>query len=338
MKIIFLFITSLCLLLSSCGSTEENVPTGGNEGGSGNDGTVEAAMKALWEETSYRELSVKRTKALDQMQLYANQCQNTDFKSYLVSTDRVQVSNYEKGYGILDFYNKAFDRVLADIKSTTVEDGSVVVWQIYNMGYIVKTPAGKTFSIDIYHKRGPELAKHLDFALITHKHEDHYTQAFVDEMTKEGKPVYSNFIANDYKISGTKTFNPLTVSDISIVANIVDHGMANPANFVVSYQIDCGAKSGNTVIFHIGDCGNVAQLNPTKAVDIFIPHVAVSLDMKRAITEKVKPEMALMSHVLSMDYPISGSYRWPYTTGINECHKYDVAFLPVWGERIDYKK
>ncbi len=343
MKRFFIFISALSLLAASCSDVDAPVKDGG-DGGDVNkdDNTVEAVMNTLWEETSYREFSVKRLKAMDKMQGEADQCQNSDFKIYVASTDKVETANYEKGYGILNFYNKAFDRVLRDMQSAKVAEGGVSVWQLYNMGYVVKTPDGKMFGIDICHRRSPELVPHLDFALITHNHSDHYTKSFIDDMAKAGKPLYSNYLSNDFKISGTKTFNPLKDSDISIVANIVDHGLANPADFVVSYEIDCGAKSGNTVIFHIGDCGNYKQLNPSKAVDIFIPHLAVSLDMNRAINEKVKPAMVLMSHVLQMEYPVSGSYRWSYTYGYNVCIKQDpdmkFVFLPVWGERIDYKR
>ncbi len=346
MKRIFLLAGIIAIFAVSCSNTDDPVKDNGNEGNGGNgsngENTVEAVMNTLWNETSCREFSVKRLKALEKMQGYADQCQNTVFKSYIISEDKLEVSNYEKGYGILDFYDKAFGRVLDDMKSASVAEGTVAIWQIYNMGYIVKTPEGRTFGIDICHRRSPELVSYLDFALITHNHSDHYTKSFIDEMTKAGKPLYSNYLENEYKISGTETFKPLSGSDISIIANIVDHGMANPADFVVSYEIDCGAKSGNTVVFHIGDCGNVTQLNPTKAVDVFIPHLAVNLDMSRAIKEKVKPAMVLMSHVLQMEYPISGSYRWSYTNGYNACVKQDAetkfVFLPVWGERVDYRR
>lgn len=64
--------------------------------------------------------------------------------------------------------------------------------------------------------------------------------------------------------------------------------------------------------------------------------------MKKAVNERVKPKMVLMSHVLMMEYPATGSYRWPYSRGISESLKVDpdnkFSFVPVWGERIDYAK
>ncbi len=343
MKRISILFTAVCLLAVSCG--EKNGPAQNQGNGNSQDGgkeTVETVMKTLWEDTSCKEVSIKRIKALDVMQGHGDLCENNVFKTYLASTDEMEYKRYEQGLGMLNFYNKAFERVVAEIQAEAVAEGSITVWQLYNMGYIVKTPDNILFGIDICHKRSSELVPLLDFALITHNHSDHYTESFVAGMNKAGKPLYSNYLTNDYKISGTQTVSPLKDSDIRFVTNIVDHGIANPANFVVTYEIDCGANSGNTVIFHIGDCGNCSQLSPTKAVDIFIPHVAVNLDMAQAVKTKVKPRMVLMSHVMQMEYPVKNSYRWPYSRGINECTKVDpnteFAFMPVWGEKITYKR
>lgn len=44
----------------------------------------------------------------------------------------------EKADPILIYYRSAFDRVLEDIKNSSVEEGTVELWQLYNMGYVIK--------------------------------------------------------------------------------------------------------------------------------------------------------------------------------------------------------
>lgn len=85
-----------------------------------------------------------------------------------------------------------FARVLAEIDSCQV--GEIpAVWLIYNMGYIVKTRES-LFSIDLNHRRDLELAPKLDFALITHNHDDHYREPFYRAMDRAGKTVVTNFL------------------------------------------------------------------------------------------------------------------------------------------------
>ncbi len=328
-KINYLLLCVLCPMIWACSTSESDELS-----------TADSIAETLWNRTDCREFSQERLEAMSDMQVYGDLCENTIFQKYLSLEDETLCRRFEQGSGLLEFYNDAFEKVLREVPGEIVPQGSVKLWQIYNMGYVVKTPE-HCFGIDIYHKHAAKIAAYLDFALITHKHDDHYTDVFVEAMTSAGKPVYSNFLENDYRIDTTMTID--VVGDVTMITNIVDHGMAHPSNFVVSYEIDCGASSGNTVIFHIGDCGNYTHLNPVKEVDIFIPHLAVSLDMDKAVNERVKPKMLLMSHIMEMGHPTRHKgYRWSYDRGVQECLKIDpetnFAYLPVWGEMIEYKR
>ena len=59
--------------------------------------------------------------------------------------------------GVLYFYRKAFDKVCREVKSTKVSEGTIVLWNLYNMGYVVKTPT-QTFGIDLFHKHIGEIS------------------------------------------------------------------------------------------------------------------------------------------------------------------------------------
>ena len=106
------------------------------------------------------------------------------FGAYLVSGET-------KGNKALAALETAFDKVLAEVKATTVTDGRPAVWHVYNMGTVVKTREA-CFSIDLMHRRGHEFAPLLDFALITHNHDDHYTEPFYRAMDRAHKTVIAH--------------------------------------------------------------------------------------------------------------------------------------------------
>ncbi len=329
------------ILLPSCiGGNNGNTTTGHTKEGENKQSDkasvaydIESLMNAFWNETSYLRIDSMRLKVMSEMQAFGDLCSNTEFAAYNENISSEECAQMEKG-SILLYYRKALEHVLEGIKEQQVEEGSIVMWQLYNMGYIVKTPT-HCFGIDIFHKHATELVPYLDFLLITHEHSDHYTSALVSAMTKAGKAVYSNFVENEFKVTGTQKMK--IVDDIEIETNIVDHN-AKLRNFVVSYQINCGKASGNCVILHIGDCFNADQLKPTENIDIFIPHLAVGLDMPKAV-ERVKPEIVLMSHIMELGHPVN-KWRWSYEYGVARCKEltHKKVYLPVWGEKITYKK
>ncbi len=294
---------------------------------------MEALINTLWHETSCLQLDTIRLKAMSEMQVFGDSCSHTEFAAYHENTNAEECAKMKEG-SILYYYDKALEHVLKEIPEQEVDEGTIVMWQLYNMGYIVKTPS-HCFGIDIFHKNATELVPYLDFLLITHEHSDHYAPSLIPAMTKAGKAVYSNFVENEFKITGTQ--NMKVMDDIEIETNIVDHN-TKLRSFVVSYQIDCGKASGNCVIMHIGDCFNADQLQPTKDVDIFIPHLAVGLDMPKAI-ENVKPEVVLMSHIMELGHPVD-KWRWSYEYGVARCKElaHKKVYLPVWGEKVIYKK
>ena len=328
------FLLSCCLVAcSGNGTVSDKVKKETTEEQENTDRyTVEALMNAFWTETSYLKFDKRRLEIMDYMQEYADLCSNTAFKAYYAAESE-EAARMEEG-SILLYHRKALEKVLEELPKAEVLEGEVVLWQVYNMGYVVKTPS-HCFGIDVKHKDAAKLAPYLDFLLITHAHEDHYTTDLTEAMMALGKPVYSNFVENEYKVTGKKTIQ--LVDDIEMEVDITDHN-ATLLNFVVTYQIDCGADTGHCVIFHVGDSYNHKQLNPSKKVNIFIPHLAVGMDMAAAVS-KIKPEMVLMSHILELDHPVT-KWRWSYQYGVARCQElaHDKVYLPVWGEKINYKK
>ena len=296
--------------------------------------SADELANVMWYKTSYKEITPERRSAMNAMQKYADTFTHTYFKEYLATTVGTEKEKAIEGWGLMQFYNMALDKLLKEIPATKVKKGEVVMWQLYNMGYIVKTDK-QCFGIDLYHKHAEKLASMIDFLLITHRHGDHYSRNLVMELERQGKAVYSNFWGKTHRV---KTGDVITIGDISIKVTTVDHN-ATLKNFVNTYEVNCYDKqSDDYVIFFSGDAYNYEQLNPSGKIDLFVPHLAVGLDMPKAI-EKIKPTEVLMSHILELGHSIT-QWRWSYEYGINECEKLnrEGVYLPVWGEMIRLKR
>lgn len=295
---------------------------------------VEQLADVMWHQTSYKEITAERRAAMNEMQKYADSFTHTLFNEYLGTTAGSEKEQALEGWGLMQFYNMALEKLLQEIPATKVKKGQVVMWQLYNMGYVVKTDK-QCFGIDLYHKHAEKLAPMIDFMLITHNHGDHYSKALVEKLERDGKAVYSNFRDNGHKV---KTGDNFTVGNISIKVTTVDHN-ATLKNFVNTYEVNCyDAKGKDYVIFFTGDAHNYEQLNPTGKVNLFVPHLAVGLNMAKAV-EKIAPTEVLMSHILELGHSIT-KWRWSYEYGIAECEKLERrgVYLPVWGEMIRLKR
>ena len=290
---------------------------------------IDAAIRVL-SETSGPKWSDERMNAAITIQRSVDRLEARDFNDYFNGSVE-NAARWIKERGVLRFLDAGFDKILREVPTTEVAEGTVVFWQIYNMGYVVKTPT-QTFAVDVKHRRAPELAPLVDFTLITHNHGDHFTRSFIQAMEAAGKPVVSNFLDNRWKTGpdgGEYAFG-----DAKIRVNLVDHN-ANLRRFVSTYEVDCGAASGNRVLYHVGDACNFAQLTPEKPVDVFIPHLAVGLDVPKCVKETLKPKLTLLSHILELGHEID-KWRWSYKYGLGICAKCasDSVLLPVWGEKI----
>lgn len=296
--------------------------------------TIEQLADTFWNKTSCLELTQERRAAMNEMQTYVDSFTHTLFSEYLAAPAGSEKVRGIEGWGLMQYYNMALDKLMAEIPATKVKRGQVAIWQLYNMGYVVKTDS-QCFGIDLYHKYAEKLAPMIDFLLITHNHGDHNWKPLKDELARQGKAIYSNFMDNGHKVS---TGDEFTVGNISVKVTTVDHNKTL-VNFVNTYEVNCYANKGKDyVIFFTGDAHNYEQLNPTTEVDLFVPHLAVGLNMAEAV-KKINPTEVLMSHILELGHSIT-QWRWSYEYGINECEKLnrEGVYLPVWGEKLVLKR
>ena len=296
--------------------------------------TVEEIADIFWHKSSCRNHTEEREAAMVEMQKYVDTFTHTLFNEYMTTSVGTEKEQGIEQWGLMKFYNMALDKLLEEIPATKVKRGEVVMWQLYNMGYVVKTQ-NQCFGIDLYHKHAEKLAPMIDFMLITHNHADHYSKSLVNKLESEGKAVYSAFRDNGHKV---QTGDEFTVGNISVKVSTVDHN-TRLKNFVNTYEVNCYSKKGKDyVILFTGDAHNYEQLSATGKVDLFVPHLAVGLNMAEAV-KKINPTEVLMSHILELGHSIT-QWRWSYEYGLNECRKLnrEGVYLPVWGEMIRFKR
>lgn len=296
---------------------------------------IKSLVSSLWK-TSCTEITSDRLWAMNRLQTYMDSLSNDRFEAYVSETDSAVRREMEDGT-VLWYYQASLEKLLCEIPQTKVEEGSIVMWLLYNMGYVVKTPS-HCFAVDIKHPEASRLVPHLDFLMITHDHNDHYTDAMNVAMTAAGKPVYSNFDSPACSLTNIRDVRRIDLGDISITTEMADHSKKYPQGFVATYLVDCGEDTGHTTIYFVGDSCYADQLNPAGHVDIFVPHLQVGLKIDVAAA-KIQPECVLVSHLLELGHSVD-RFRWTYWLGLDVAHQIhrQNCYVPVWGEKFVYSR
>lgn len=294
-------------------------------------------MRKLWVTSPINDVAA-RMALYDSIQAYADGCSAAVFKQYL-TTDNITAAAIDAALPAMACYNEAFEKVKREVQTAQVAEGSALIWLLYNMGYVVKTPTA-TFAVDLYHRRAAELEPLLDFACFTHEHQDHYSRALMEAMTRQGKPVLSNFysptggyeycsrLAKDYEIKGIKVHSFLT-----------DHNN-NLKNFVSVFQFDCGTAGGGLNIAHSGDSNfQPSQFRFNATPDVYILRYAVNaLTENNIVGGVVSPKYVLLSHVLELSHDGVANSRWTLRMGLERAAAIDCqqTYMPFWGDRMTW--
>lgn len=265
-----------------------------------------------------------------------------DFAAYWmqgVDMTSERLLEYVVRFPVLGRLEAAFEKVFRAVKETVVTDiDHPAVWYLYNMGIVVKTP--KTlFSIDLHHRRAEEFAPLLDFALITHNHDDHYTERFKVAMDRgQHKPVVNNFFDNygvydrmfgGYTRAKSKTFQ---YGDVKIITGLCDHN-----DYLIDYTTPFEVQIGNFTLFHSGDCSSYVKLHVSRQPDMWVLHPLCIMDVAKGCSEAIHPKLAVITHLQELGHA-KGRYRWTYCDGLCQKSKIEAAGfaarMPLWGERL----
>lgn len=283
-------------------------------------------------------LNDERKNLLNIIQAYSKY-DNEEFVEYTKSSDEKSII-MEKTVPILYFYREAFDKVLYELKNTEVKEGTAVVWMLYNMGFVVKTPSG-SFAIDIDHRWAVQLEPYLDFLIATHEHRDHHNVELMDAMHNKGKPVLSNFYKKD-KEYYSKTGTSYKIGIFTIKSSLTDH-LNNVKDFNMVYRVECGEDAGNFSILHCGDSG----FKPERFINVQGPVSMVVLrygaknesDILGTGEGQVETDYAALSHILELRHKPwpNGQASIPVTLNNLPNVKCKNTFLPFWGEKMTWE-
>ncbi|WP_294082702.1 MBL fold metallo-hydrolase [Proteiniphilum sp. UBA5384] len=339
MKRINLFALTLILLAAI--SCQQNFHKKSNQ----KNITSEAVQEAIqvmqeFRKTSPLLLDDKRLAFLNEFQTYSDSLENTTFKKYLDSP-KEEAYRMENTIPMLYFYREAFDKVLYEVKNTKVKDGTALVWLLYNMGFVVKTPSG-CFGIDIEHRLAEQLEPYLDFLVVTHNHRDHYDPKLLEALNRNGKPILSNFYEKDQRYLSTTPTSHI-IGNFTIRTDISDH-LTDPKlpDFVTLFRIDCGEDSGNFSILHCGDSG----FNPERFKNVQGP-VSMAVIRWGAPREsnifgtgegQIQTDYAILSHLIELrhkPYP-HGQASITKTLEHLPTVKCKNTLLPFWGEKLTW--
>ena len=244
------------------------------------------------------------------------------------------------GFMALENLEAAAEKVLREARDAIVDDVPAV-WNVYNMGFIVKTRES-IFSIDLVHRRDSEFAPMLDFALITHCHADHWRHGFYRAVDGSGKTVVSNFLDNygvaDWKRNGgfTRARREFRFKDVHVRTSLIDHN-----DYLVDFTTAFEIRVGDWTLYHAGDSGRGTEpkLETTWGrPDLWLFFPGCGIDTAKAL-EKVRAKRVVFGHLWELSHKPGHRGRLdeplirPRLALAKEAGYTDVQ-LAFWGNRV----
>ena len=280
-------------------------------------------LRNLWKEQDMK----KRMALQDYMQTIIDKTLTADYMKYFENRKSAAVNP------IFRYLDQSLDRILEQLPKEKPAPGTVVIWYLYNMGFIIKTPT-VCFGVDINHRNAELLEPYLDFIVGTHNHNDHYTIPLMQKMNAAGKLVITNYFPNPgYTKAESYTH---TVNGVTIHCGESDH---NPRlkKFTMPMEIICPTGDRNFVFYTSGDTYHHSFLKPvTDAVDLYVVHPYCGMSAAEA-AKQVNAKLTLVVHLHEMTHEYN-KWRWKYADGRNTLELLQKenrnAYIPVWGEKF----
>lgn len=333
-------LLSIFMTVTACGGGDDDTPEPGkpqppvpsvSEAGK--------VMASLWETSPMLADKDSRTGLYGTIQKWADACPAENvFKKYLTA-DENTASALEKTYPALECYDMAFDKILDALKEGLPIGAKPRVWALFNMGIVVQTEAGN-YAVDIYHRRGAELAPYIDFYAITHVHADHKWEPLAVAMSDLKKPVLTNFaidgVNNGQYLS--KTAKDYKIGKFDIHSFITHHNSSDLSTLAITaFYIDGGGMK----LLHSGDSNFIADEFETmrgKEVDYYVFRYAVNaLTENNVLGKVVNPKVAVLSHILELGHKDVANSRWSLEMGLDRAARLDckTVAMPFWGDCLN---
>ena len=273
---------------------------------------------------------------------YCKECDRPVFRDTYLLADDATAAAMEQEYSILSIYRYVFDKVLEEVKTARVENGTTRIWMIYNCGFIFKTPS-KCWGMDINHRYAYLLEPYLDFITVSHSDGDHIDTPLMNAMAAAGKPVVSNFFAasSAYRSARASTYK---IGNVTLSTAITDENDSEPDCMTV-FRVNTGADGGNLEFVHIGDSDcKPAQFFPVEGkVDMAIMRgISTGYEVRilGAGSGQIDPDYILLAHQQELRHYISKSPMRATILGCLNSGRYQYGTysskisLPFWGTAL----
>lgn len=299
---------------------------------------VTQTMQNLWTTSSALDDKDSRTAAYAAIQGWADDCPADEIYMRYRDADTPLALAIQNIYPALQCYDMAFDRVLNALKAGMPADGKPRVWALYNMGIVVQTASGN-YAVDIYHRRGAELAPYIDFYAITHVHADHKWEPLARAMSEAGKPVLTNFAipgVNNSAYLSTEE-KDYTLGSFKIHSFITHHNSSPLTTLAITAFF---VEGGGVSILHSGDSNFIAEEFESmrgRRVDFYVFRYAVNaLTENNVLGNVVTPKVAVLSHILELGHKDVASSRWSLQLGLERAARLnsDNVVMPFWGDAL----
>jgi len=257
-------------------------------------------------------------------------------KNALYEVDDLTHLDLPHSDSLKDMFFNRYQKALDNIKATEVKTGAVV-WNLYNMAYIVKTP-DITVGFDLirlpvclqkggsqkYEDQALEAVELCDILFISHRHGDHADAFVAAEFLSRGKPVFAPVSIFDHYAFNETEHGDIQHPERDGLAHIVNVGSVGlTVRNYPGHQNDLENNytfvtfpSGITV-GHSGDQCNgddfswIANVHTQVDVDILISNNWTENPI--AVVNGIKPTAVLPSHVNEMAHSIETRISYEYS-------------------------
>ena len=253
----------------------------------------------------------------------------------------------------IDYVEKRIEHVVTKLKNENPKTNEVLIYKLYNHGYIVRT-SSVTIGFDI-HRGGrgenlfvtesliQSLVNECDILFITHEHGDHadrsVTQMFVNQQKTVISPpgIFEGISHNIKYLRGNDILTEkvtIPTKNTTLTVKVFPGHQSNLINNVYAVT----TPEGITVM-HTGDQYNgddmqwITQVKNTENIDILLVHCWMP-DLDRAI-EGISPKIIIVGHENEMMHSID--HREAFWLTLRRFSNIKIPYLVMaWGESYVY--
>lgn len=276
----------------------------------------------------------------------------------------LQDPNITQRPAVREFWKARTEHAVAEMQRTRIDDGRVIVWHLYNMGFVVRSRSA-TVAFDLVKLRHvPELSlddetmqavvDQCDAMFVSHAHLDHADPDVAAMFVKAGKPVLApQEVWQGQPIhsqlphptrDGEAQPHPLKLSNGSALNVAIYPGFqmgkpgaaksATAENNVYLITLPDGQR-----IAHTGDNTVEAGLpKPGTSVDILLMKMDPGGLKTKQIVDRFSPRLVLPSHFEELGH-VNPASRQPYWLGLDRAARLSVpTVIMTWGEAYQLER